>query len=120
MTIKMPHDRADLLLSPVALAIIERLEDLGRLGARELSRRVSLETNMAPRTVAEAERAALAALTYLIDTHGWDVEWDTRGIRLTHREHEIVLGVPRNLVQYRASADNHRPADTVPAPAQAR
>lgn len=101
---KKPHDPTDLLLSPVALAIDERLEELAKLDAEELSRRIAWETNSQPRNAAEATRALVSSLTYLIDTHGWEVSWDTRGIRLHHDDHDVVLGVPENLVRFVAAA----------------
>lgn len=101
---KKPHDPTDLLLSPVALAIDERLEELAKLDATELSRRVTWETNTQPRNADEAARALVASITYLLDTHGWEVSWDARGIRLHHDEHDVVLGVPDNLVDYVTAA----------------
>ena len=101
---KKPHDPTDLLLSPVALAIDERLEELAKLDAAELTRRIAWETNTEPRNSDEAARALVASITYLLDTHGWEVSWDTRGIRLHHAEHDVVLGVPDNLVEFVAAA----------------
>lgn len=100
---KKPHDATDLMLPPVALAIDEKLEELATLDAAELSSRIILETNMQPRDSIEAARAVVASLTYLVDTHGWEVSWDTRGIRLHHDDHNVVLGVPGNLSQYVAT-----------------
>ena len=100
---KKPHDATDLLLSPVALAIDERLEEFASMDATEISKRIVWETNMQPRTAAEAGRALVASLTYLLDTHGWEVSWDARGIRLHHENHDVVLGVPDNLLDYVAT-----------------
>lgn len=105
---KKPHDATDLLLSPVAIALDERLEELGRMTDKELARRVSWETNSMPRSVEAAGRAIASTVTYLIDTHGWTVSWDNRGVRLHHGEHDIVLGVPANVVRYVNSAGGHR------------
>lgn len=101
---KKPHDATDLLLSPVALAIDERLEELAKLDAGELQRRIAWETNSEPRNSDEAAQALVASITYLLDTHGWEVSWDTRGIRLHHENHHVVLGVPENLADYVAAA----------------
>jgi hypothetical protein len=97
---KKPHDPTDLLLSPVALAIDERLEQLAALDEAELRSRILWETNMQPRNPAEAADALVASVTYLLDTHGWEVSWDTRGIRLHHDDHAVVLGVPDNLSDF--------------------
>lgn len=97
---KKPHDPADLLLSPIALAIDERLEELGQLDRAELARRITIETNTQPHCHEDAARAVCAAATYLIDTHGWETRWDRRGIRLFHGEHELVLGAPQNVRDY--------------------
>jgi hypothetical protein len=105
---KKPHDATDLLLSPVALAIDERIEEFAGLDAIEISKRIVWETNMQPRTAEEAGRALVASLTYLLDTHGWEVSWDSRGVRLHHDDHDVVLGVPDNLMDFVAAAG--RPA----------
>jgi hypothetical protein len=96
----MPHDVTDLYLSPVALAVDERLAELGTLSDQELTFRLALETNSEPRSRAAAESAVLADAAYLVDTHGWDIEWDPRGVRLTHDGHTLVLGVPANVRAY--------------------
>jgi hypothetical protein len=102
---KKPHDPTDLLLSPVALAIDERLEEFATLNPAQLSSRIVLETNTQPRNPTEAAEALVASLTYLLDTHGWEVSWDDgRGIRLHHDDHDVVLGVSDNLVHYVAKA----------------
>ncbi len=100
-----PHDPPDLMLSPVALAIDERLEVFATLNPVQLGNRIVAETNMQPRDSREAARALVASLTYLLDTHGWEVSWDGgRGIRLHHQSHDVVLGVSDNVAQYVARA----------------
>ncbi|WP_019875312.1 hypothetical protein [Sporichthya polymorpha] len=99
-----PHDPTDLLLSPVALEIDERLEQMAKLDAAALTRQIAWETNMEPRNADEAARAVIASVTYLVDTHGWEVSWDPRGVRLHHENHDMVLGVPRNLVEFVSAA----------------
>lgn len=96
----MPHDLTDLYLSPVALAVDGRLQELGRLDDAELRFRLALETNNEPRDRAAAVAAVLADVAYLTPTHGWELEWDSRGLRLTHDGHTLVLGVPDNLRAY--------------------
>jgi hypothetical protein len=114
---KKPHDPTDLLLSPVALAIDERLEEFASMDATEIARRIVWETNMQPRTAAEARRALVSCLTYLLDTHGWEVSWDSRGIRLHHDDHDVVLGVPDNLLDYVATVGRHGAVPTQHVPA---
>jgi hypothetical protein len=99
-----PHDTTDLLLAPVALAIDARLQELAVLNASSLQQRITWETNMVSWSSEEAGRAVVADVTYLIPTHGWDVSWDARGIRLQHGEHSVVLGAPDNVRDYVASA----------------
>jgi hypothetical protein len=110
---KKPHDTTDLMLSPVALAIDERIEELAGLSSTELGKRIVWETNTQPRTVEEAGLALVASLTYLLDTHGWEVTWDVRGVRLHHDDNDVVLGVPENLMDYVSSAG--RPKLPTPA-----
>lgn len=40
------------------------------------------------------------AVTRQIDLHGWTVDWDPRGLRLTHSRHTLVLGIPPFFVEY--------------------
>jgi hypothetical protein len=103
MAITRPHDPTDLMLAPVALAIDDRLQELAALDPAELDRRIVWETNMQPRTVEGAHHAILEDLTYLIPTRGWELSWDERGVRLQHRDHTLVLGVPDNLAAWAAS-----------------
>lgn len=93
----MPHDVTDLYLSPVALAVDARLQELGQLDAADLRFRLILETNTEPRSRADAIRTVLADASYLVPTHGWDLGWDDRGLRLTHDGHTLVLGIPTNV-----------------------
>ncbi len=95
-----PHDVGDLYLAPVVLHLDHRLDELAPLSGDELVYRVALETNRDPRTPAERATAMLEAVTYLIETHGWKVDWCPRGLRVTHDDHELVLGVPPNVRAY--------------------
>jgi hypothetical protein len=100
MTIARPHDPTDLMLAPVALAIDDRLQELAGLSHAELAKRIVWETNMTPSSPEGARRAILEDLVYLIPTRGWELSWDDRGIRLQHRDHSLVLGIPENLAQW--------------------
>jgi len=96
----MPQDITDLYLSPVAIAVDKRLEELGQVPDAELKYRFAVETNTSPRTRDEAIAAVVADVAYLIDTHHWQLAWDSRGLRLTHDDHSVVLGVPDNIRDY--------------------
>jgi hypothetical protein len=95
-----PRDIVDLFLAPVALAIEERLAELGRLSLDDLGHFVALESPGPDRTRTDREKALLRTITYLIDLHGWSVEWDLRGLRLSHGDHALVLGVPASFAVY--------------------
>ena len=99
MTVR-PRDLTDLYLSPVALQLDRRLEEFSRLSSDELSSTVALSTDREPRDAASRSALALKALTHLLPLHGWGVTWDARGLRVSHDEHELVLGVPDNLRRY--------------------
>jgi hypothetical protein len=107
MSMDLPHDPVDLLLAPVALAIDARLREVAGLDRASLEERITVETNMTVYAAEDAQRAVLGMLTYLIDTHGWDIAWDARGVRLAHGDHHVVLGMPANLRAY--VADFARP-----------
>jgi hypothetical protein len=95
-----PRDPIDLMLAPVALAVDTRLQDLAGLDHAELDRRIVWETNMMPRSREGAARAIVEDLTSLVPTRGWELSWDERGIRLQHRDHTLVLGIPDNLARW--------------------
>jgi hypothetical protein len=103
MAMTRPHDPTDLMLAPVALAIDDRLQELAALDPRELGRRILWETDLQPHSVEGARRAILEDLMYLVPTRGWELSWDDRGIRLQHRDHTLVLGIPDNLDAWIAS-----------------
>jgi hypothetical protein len=95
-----PRDVADLHLAPLALELDSRLERLGQLDPPAIGFEISLVTNREPQTFEQRSRLALEALTRNADLHGWQVDWDARGVRLTHGNHSIVLGLPANLRTY--------------------
>ena len=97
---RAPHDYTDLFLAPVALAVDQRLEELGGLDPAELQRRIALESNQYTRHAADRGNAVAASATYLLDLHGWTASWDDRGVRLSHDSHGLVLGVPPNVAAY--------------------
>ena len=109
MSMPMPHNTTDLMLAPVALAIDARLRSFHGLDRAEIERRIAWETNRMPRSRQEAERAIVQDLSYLIPTHGWDLAWDDRGVRLRHGKRSVVLGAPANLVAY---VERDRPVES--------
>lgn len=97
---RRPHDVEDLFLAPVALAVDEALAALAGLSQAELGEAVAVRTNSQPRTDEERRAAMLEAVTHLVDLHQWEATWDERGLALTHSSHGLVLGVPRNVLEY--------------------
>jgi hypothetical protein len=98
----LPHDVSDLYLAPVVLSIDAKLDDLATLEPRALAQRVAVESNLPDWNRQDRERALLESILHFIDSRGWTTEWDPRGLRLSHAEHSVVLGVPANLAQYLA------------------
>jgi hypothetical protein len=96
----IPHDLPDLYLAPLTLAIDERIDELARLDIKELSMRVALDSDKPDWTQPMRESGLLLAVRRLIDCHGWSLTWDPRGVRLSHRTHSVVLGVPATFQQY--------------------
>ena len=96
----MPHDTSDLLLAPVLLALDARIAELAELDAERLSLDVAVEGDMPDWTRQMREEALLRAISYLIDCHGWQLAWDSRGLRVSHGRHALVLGVPPTFMAY--------------------
>ena len=95
-----PHDVADLRLAPVALLVDGRLEELTALDDAQLAEAILFGSNRQPHSEAERGEALVAAATHLIDLGGWRAAWDHRGVRLTHDNHSLVLGVSRRLTDF--------------------
>jgi len=95
-----PHDITDLYLAPVALAVDARIEELGRLDKERLAYETALESDTPDFTRQMREEALIRTVTHLVDTHDWKFSWDPRGLRLTHDEHTIVLGLPPVFVEF--------------------
>jgi hypothetical protein len=95
-----PHDVTDLYLAPVLLAIDARIEDLGKLDKDGLAYEVALDSDSPDATRQMRQEALITTITYLIDTHHWEFSWDPRGLRITHDEHTLVLGVPAVFLDY--------------------
>jgi len=96
----LPHDISDLYLAPVVLALDAQIEELSGLDVDQLARQVALEANTAGWTREQRESELLWTICHTIDCHEWEPAWDARGVRLTHHEHHLVLGVPATFAQY--------------------
>jgi hypothetical protein len=103
-----PHDISDLYLAPVALALDARIEALGRLDRPALRHEIALEGEYPDWTREFRATCLLAAITRGVRTHGWDFEWDPRGVRVSNHEHTYVLGVPLTLTAF--LEDSEEPA----------
>lgn len=95
-----PHDIADLYLAPVALAVDERIDELGHLDKDQLASKVAFQSDSQDFTRRMREEALIRTVRYLIDCHGWEFSWDSRGLRLTHDAHTFVLGIPAVFLEY--------------------
>ena len=91
---QMPHDVTDLVLAPVALQIDERLDRLGALDTDELLFLLALETDRDAHTLDQRRSLLLETLGRDVDTRGWELDWDPRGLRLRHEGRGLVLGLP--------------------------
>lgn len=92
-----PHDGSDLFLAPVALQIDARLDELATLDDEALKFRVALEGNVDLANADLVAEGVVNACTNGIDLHHWQASIDARGLRLTHDDHSLVLGMPANL-----------------------
>jgi hypothetical protein len=105
----LPHGVSDLYLAPVVIALDQRIDELGRLDLHELADRVALESNRPDWTREDRQYGLLDAVQHLIEVHNWRLSWDDRGIRLTHGEYSIVLGVPNTFHEHIERVPNNRP-----------
>jgi hypothetical protein len=89
-----------LYLAPLALAVDARIEELGHLDRGGLAYEVAVESDLPDLTRRFREEALIRAVTHLVDRHDWEFSWDPRGLRLTHDEHSLVLGIPAVFLKY--------------------
>ena len=92
-----PHDRSDLLLAPVALDVDARIQELAAMDDEALRFRVALEGNIDVSDQAKVAEGVVEACTNGIDMHHWQASIDSRGLRLTHADHSLVLGLPESI-----------------------
>lgn len=90
----LPHDASDLFLAPIALAFDRRIDELGRLGPKALRDQIALESDLADWTRGLREEALLGTIGHRIENHDWVLSWDLRGLRLSHQDRHLVLGIP--------------------------
>lgn len=95
-----PHDLTDLYLAPVALELDRRLERLTGKSIDEIVIWIALDTDRQASSPEERPVLAIRALQYLLDMHGWEMHLDHRGVRLSHDDHTLVLGIPDSLKAY--------------------
>lgn len=88
----VPTDLTDLALAPVALAVSQRLEELGQLTEPELSFAIALGTDHEPVPGRRLE-LLLDLLERDADLRGWSLHWCPSGLRLQHDKHSVVLGL---------------------------
>jgi hypothetical protein len=104
----LPRDLADLYLAPVILAVDERIEELSRLGPDELAFQIALEGDHPEWTAGLREAGLLQAIERGVETHDWELSLDRRGIRMTHGQHTLVLGVPDTFTAYCTGSGTNR------------
>lgn len=95
-----PQDVSDLFMSPVTLELDRRLGELEDLDEAEIERRIALTTDREPRDRAGRAALVLLMLTHVLEAHSWEVSWAPRGLRVSHGEHQVVLGLPHSLKVY--------------------
>ena len=95
-----PRDIADLYFAPVVLELDSRLERFGAMSEEEFRLDIILETNREPKTSEQRRGLVLETLVRNTELHGWKVSWDARGLRISHDEHAVVLGLPPNMWDY--------------------
>lgn len=92
-----PNNKIDLLLAPVALEIDARLQSLGEMDAEALNFRIALEGNVDLSNASMIHEGVIEASTNGINMHHWLASIDVRGLRLSHDDHTLVLGFPKNI-----------------------
>lgn len=95
-----PRDLTDLYLSPVAIELDRRLAELSPLTVKELELRIALSTDREASAPEARVELFLQSLAHLIPLHGWELEYEARGVRVRHSDHSLVLGVPDCVRQY--------------------
>jgi hypothetical protein len=96
----LPSDLTDLYLAPVALRLDRQLAELAEMSQEAIHLWIALATDHEATTLDERRILAVRALQHDVDTHHWDLELDQRGLRLSHGDNALVLGIPESLRVY--------------------
>jgi hypothetical protein len=96
----LPRDVTDLYLAPAVLAVDARIEELSELGPDELAFQIGLEGDHPDWTAGLREAGLLQAIEHFVETHDWELSLDRRGIRMTHEDRTLVLGIPDTFATY--------------------
>jgi hypothetical protein len=96
----VPHNAADIRLAPVLLALDGRIEEMAQLDLDELWLRAAVESDSNDWSHELRVSALMHAIEHFIDTGGWALSWDPRGLRVSHGQRSIVLGVPATFPAY--------------------
>jgi hypothetical protein len=94
--VALPTDLTDLSLAPVALALSRRLARLGTLASLDLVRAIALSTDHDPVPGRRGD-LLIEMLDRDLDLHDWGLAWCPSGLRMSHNEHELVLGITPSL-----------------------
>jgi hypothetical protein len=105
MTTLLPRDVSDLYLAPVVLALDTQIQEYSALSVEELARRVALASDLPDDTAGLRSRALLRTLAHVVDLHEFTLAWDPRGVRVTHGDYSLVLGIPDTFRSYLSGAE---------------
>jgi len=83
-----------------------RLDELDLLDLRELRLRVALQAPPPDRSRASRRQALLTMVRHQLDSRGWTMSWNDRGIRILHDHHHVTLGVAKTFVSYIEGTDS--------------
>jgi hypothetical protein len=96
----IPHDATDLQLAPVALEVDRWLGDLADLSIDEIDLKLVLNTNRQTYDAADRREVLVGAIIHDVETRGWELSLHERGLRLTHEDRVLVLGLPPSVTEY--------------------
>ena len=94
----LPKDLTDLQLAPRVLTIDRRWDELDLLELRELRLGVALQAPPPDRSRASRRQALLMMVCHQLDSRGWAMSWNDRGIRILHDHHHVTLDVAKTFV----------------------
>jgi len=94
----LTKDLTDLQLAPRVLTIDRRLDELDLLELRELRLGVALQAPAPERSRASRRQALLMMVCHQLDSRGWAMSWNDRGIRILHDHHHVTLDVAKTFV----------------------